>query len=94
MGELLSRATTSAFLIYRFKDLRKTWSEISKVQDTATGLGLLYQLFMYCLPKRISSLKARTLLLAGKSILTDLSTIQLDLYVSKDNGVTWEFLAS
>lgn len=81
------------FPIYRSKDLGKTWSEISKVQDTANSLGLRYQPFLYYLPEQIGSFKAGTLLLAGNSIPTDLSTTQLDLYASKDNGVTWEFLS-
>lgn len=81
------------FPIYRSKDLGKTWSEISKVQDTANHLGLRYQPFLYYLPERIGSFKAGTLLLAGNSIPTDLSTTQLDLYASQDDGVTWEFLS-
>ncbi|EPS34369.1 putative exo-alpha-L-1,5-arabinanase [Penicillium oxalicum 114-2] len=81
------------FPIYRSKDLGKTWSEISKVQDTANGLGLRYQPFLYYLPERVGSFKKGTLLLAGNSIPTDLSTTQLDLYASQDDGASWKFVS-
>ncbi|KAF7719590.1 Exo-alpha-L-1,5-arabinanase [Penicillium ucsense] len=81
------------FPIYRSKDQGKTWSEISKVHDTANGLGLRYQPFLYHLPERVGPFKAGTLLLAGNSIPTDLATTQIDLYASRDDGLTWEFLS-
>lgn len=81
------------FPIYRSKDYGKTWSEISRVEDTANGLGLRYQPALYSLPERIGKYKAGTLLLAGSSIPTDLSTTQIDLYASRDSGLTWEFLS-
>ncbi|OQE23120.1 hypothetical protein PENSTE_c009G00351 [Penicillium steckii] len=81
------------FPIYRSKDYGKTWKEISQVHDTANKLGLRYQPFLYYLPERIGSFKAGTLLLAGSSIPTDLSSTQIDLYASKDNGLTWKFVS-
>lgn len=81
------------FPIYRSKDNGQTWSEISRVEDTANGLGLRYQPFLYYLPEQIGSFKRGTLLLAGNSIPTDLSTTQIDLYASHDSGVTWEFVS-
>ncbi|KAH8427631.1 sialidase family protein [Aspergillus melleus] len=81
------------FPIYRSKDHGQTWKEISRVHDTANGLGLRYQPFLYYLPERVGKYKKGTLLLAGSSIPTDLSSTQIDLYASRDSGKTWEFLS-
>lgn len=81
------------FPIYRSKDYGKTWKEISKVQDTANHFGLRYQPFLYYLPERVGSFKAGTLLLAGSSIPTDLSSTNIDLYASNDEGLTWKFVS-
>ncbi|ORY68517.1 exo-1,5-alpha-L-arabinofuranobiosidase [Pseudomassariella vexata] len=81
------------FPIYQSKDSGSTWSEISRVQDTALGQGLRYQPSLYVLPKQIGEFQPGTLLLAGSSIPTDLSTTQLELYASTDSGVTWEFVS-
>lgn len=81
------------FPIYRSKDHGKTWNEISQVHDTANGLGLRYQPFLYYLPEKVGSFKKGTLLLAGSSIPTDLSSTNIDLYASKDDGLTWKFVS-
>ncbi|KAL4919904.1 hypothetical protein BDW62DRAFT_216529 [Aspergillus aurantiobrunneus] len=81
------------FPIYRSSDFGQTWTEISQVHDTANGLGLRYQPFLYYLPERVGHFHAGTLLLAGSSIPTDLSSTQIDLYVSQDQGHTWKFLS-
>ncbi|KAF9888158.1 hypothetical protein FE257_009153 [Aspergillus nanangensis] len=81
------------FPIYRSKDSGETWKEISRVHDTANGLGLRYQPFLYSLPERVGRYNKGTLLLAGSSIPTDLSSTQIDLYASRDSGVTWEFVS-
>jgi hypothetical protein len=81
------------FPIYRSFDLGKTWSKLSTVQDTANGVGLRYQPFLYYLDERIGSFGPGTLLLAGNSIPTDLSTTQIDLYASHDSGKTWNFVS-
>lgn len=81
------------FPIYRSKDYGKTWKEISKVHDTANGYGLRYQPFLYSLPERVGSFKKGTLLLAGSSIPTDLSSTHIDLYASQDDGVNWKFVS-
>ncbi|KAI1084307.1 glycoside hydrolase family 93 protein [Whalleya microplaca] len=81
------------FPIYRSSDQGNTWTGISNVTDQGYGYGLRYQPFLYVLPEAFAGLKAGTVLLAGSSIPTDLSSTQLDLYASTDSGVTWEFLS-
>ncbi|KKK15462.1 hypothetical protein P175DRAFT_0426288 [Aspergillus ochraceoroseus IBT 24754] len=81
------------FPIYRSTDFGETWSPLSEVHDTANGLGLRYQPFLYSLPERIGRFPAGTLLLAGSSIPTDLSSTQIDLYASHDSGRTWKFVS-
>ncbi|KAJ5899995.1 hypothetical protein N7495_004739 [Penicillium taxi] len=81
------------FPIYRSGDSGSTWTEISQVHDTANALGLRYQPFLYTLPEAVGHWKAGTLLLAGNSIPTDLSSTEIDIYVSEDEGVSWKFLS-
>lgn len=81
------------FPIYRSRDNGYSWTEISRVQDTANGLGLRYQPFLYVLPETIGQFPAGTLLLAGNSIPTDLSSTHIDLYASSDDGETWSFVS-
>ncbi|KAI0485637.1 glycoside hydrolase family 93 protein [Xylaria cf. heliscus] len=81
------------FPIYKSTDAGATWAEISRVQDQGYGYGLRYQPFLYVLPSAFAGYDAGTILLAGSSIPTDLSSTQLDLYASVDGGQTWEFLS-
>lgn len=81
------------FPIFRSSDYGRTWKPISKVQDTANHLGLRYQPFLYYLPEPIGAYPAGTLLLAGNSIPTDLSSTHIDLYASSDSGLTWRFVS-
>ncbi|KAL2147770.1 hypothetical protein VTI28DRAFT_5542 [Corynascus sepedonium] len=81
------------FPIYRSTDGGYSWDEISRVQDTANGLGLRYQPFLYILDEPFAGFPKDTVLLAGSSIPTDLSSTQIDLYASTDGGETWEFVS-
>ncbi|KAI1153255.1 glycoside hydrolase family 93 protein [Nemania diffusa] len=81
------------FPIYRSRDAGATWAEISRVHDQGYGYGLRYQPFLYVLPAPFAGYAAGTVLLAGSSIPTDLSSTQLDLYASTDGGLTWAFLS-
>ncbi|KAI5928088.1 Sialidase [Camillea tinctor] len=81
------------FPIYKSTDQGATWTELSKVKDQGYGYGLRYQPFLYVLPSAIGGFPAGTVLLAGSSIPTDLSSTQLDLYASRDSGATWEFVS-
>ncbi|KAI1821762.1 glycoside hydrolase family 93 protein [Xylaria intraflava] len=82
------------FPIYKSDDDGKSWTLISKVQDTVNGWGLRYQPFLYQLPIAIGSYPAGTLLVAGNSIPKDLSQTKIDVYASADDGVTWSFVSS
>ncbi|KAF2727764.1 BNR/Asp-box repeat protein [Polyplosphaeria fusca] len=81
------------FPIYRSTDGGYSWTQISKVTDQGYGWGLRYQPFLYVLPSSFAGYPAGTVLLSGSSIPTNLSKTQIDIYASKDNGTTWEFLS-
>jgi len=81
------------FPIYQSKDGGYTWSELSRVEDTQQNWGLRYQPFLYILQNELAGYAKGTVLLAGSSIPTDLSQTQIELYASRDAGVTWEFVS-
>ncbi|EAQ88275.1 hypothetical protein CHGG_04894 [Chaetomium globosum CBS 148.51] len=81
------------FPIFRSTDGGYSWKEISRVQDTANGLGLRYQPFLYILDEPFGDFPKDTVLLAGSSIPTDLSSTQIDLYASTNRGRTWTFVS-
>ncbi|KAI2617502.1 glycoside hydrolase family 93 protein [Hypoxylon sp. NC1633] len=81
------------FPIYKSSNKGSTWTKISQVDDKGYGYGLRYQPFLYVLPQDFAGFKKGDVLLAGSSIPTDLSKTQLDIYGSRDSGVTWEFLS-
>ena len=57
------------------------------------GWGLRYQPFLYRLPRSIGGYNEGTILCVGNLIPTNLSNTQIDLYASRDNGYTWEFVS-
>lgn len=81
------------FPIYRSTDHGVSWTHISNVTDQVNGWGLRYQPFLYELPDDFAGFEKGTVLLAGNSIPTDLSQTRIDLYASRDAGVTWEFVS-
>ena len=82
------------FPIFKSTDAGKTWKEISRVKDTVNGWGLRYQPQLYELPAAFGGFPKGTILLAGNSIPADLSKTKIDIYASRDDGVTWEFVSS
>ncbi|WNM35749.1 RICIN domain-containing protein [Streptomyces sp. Li-HN-5-11] len=84
---------TPVFPIYRSTDNGNSWTQISSISDTHNGFGMRYQPFLYELPTQIGNFPAGTILAAGNSIPSDLSTTELDLYASTDHGVTWSFVS-
>ncbi|KAI1381299.1 glycoside hydrolase family 93 protein [Hypoxylon crocopeplum] len=81
------------FPIYKSSDKGSTWTKIAQVEDQGYGYGLRYQPFLYVLPEDFAGYKKGDVLLAGSSIPTNLSSTQLDIYVSTDSGKTWKFLS-
>ena len=82
-----------SFPVYRSEDDGQTWEEIAQIEDQVNGVGLRYQPQLFVLPSAVGNYSAGTILCAGNSIPTDLSTTQIDLYASTDDGYTWEFLS-
>lgn len=77
--------------IYQSFDQGQTWSERSKVYDTQNGWGLRYQPELHELTEQIGEFEPGTLILAANSIPADLNGTRIDIYVSKDEGYTWDF---
>lgn len=81
------------FPIYRSTDLGLTWEHISNCTDQVLGWGLRYQPFLYELQEQIGDYEAGTILLSGSAIPTNLSNTQIEMYASRDQGLTWEFVS-
>lgn len=76
------------FPIYESLDYGQSWTEIARVQDQVYGFGLRYQPFLYELPQAFGDYPAGTVLLSGSAIPTNLSETNIELYASRDQGVT------
>jgi hypothetical protein len=82
------------FPIYESTDGGASWAEIAHVEDTVYGFGLRYQPFLYVLPQDFGDdFPTGTVLLAGSAIPTNLSETNIELYASRDEGYTWEFVS-
>ncbi|KAI1851985.1 hypothetical protein JX265_008209 [Neoarthrinium moseri] len=81
------------FPIYQSLDDGVTWAEISRVEDQVYGFGLRYQPFLYELPQAFGDYEAGTILASGSAIPTDLNQTNIEVYASRDKGVTWEFVS-
>lgn len=81
------------FPIFKSTDYGLTYTEVSRVQDQVDGFGLRYQPDFLQLPGLLGDLPAGTILLAGNAIPTDLSSTHLELYASRDQAHTWEFIS-
>jgi hypothetical protein len=98
LDNLISRFTSRAIMGIAGRKFRgllyvtPVWSWADQ-QDTVNGNGLRYQPELYLLKQSIGGYPAGTILLAGNSIPADLSTTQLDLYASTDNGASWKFVS-
>ncbi|CDK26058.1 unnamed protein product [Kuraishia capsulata CBS 1993] len=83
-----------SFPIFKSTDGGATWTHISNVTDQVNSWGLRYQPFLYLLEEQVGEYAPGTILLAGNSIPTDLNYTKIDVYASKDNGYTWEFVSN
>lgn len=89
--------------VYKSTDGGKTWNHFSEVEDTKNGWGMRFQPFLFELPQTCGDLPAGTLLFAGNSIPMqafaddnppDFIGTELQLYISRDHGKTWEYRSS
>ena len=75
--------------IYRSTDDGKSWSQIAIVKDSLNqNASLSYQPYLFELPENIGGYSAGTVLMAGCTVLSDMTTI-LVVHASTDCGVTW-----
>lgn len=82
------------FPVYESADGGASWAEVSRVEDQVYGFGLRYQPVLYELPRAFGDdFPAGTVLLAGSAIPTNLSETNIELYASRDQGLTWEFVS-
>lgn len=84
---------TVHFPIYKSTDGGLNWKEFSSVEDTQNGWGMRYQPFLYVLPDNFAGFAKGDILCAGSSIPSDLSITQIELYASRDGGLTWNFVS-
>ncbi|KAI7205554.1 hypothetical protein KC316_g179 [Hortaea werneckii] len=78
---------------HRSTDGGATFSPLSRVEDTAHGVGNWYQPFLYSLPEDFGGYAAGTTLISGATTPRNLSEAWITLYASTDQGVTWEYVS-
>jgi hypothetical protein len=81
------------FPIFRSDDDGHTWSRLSNVPSTGDAAGVWLQPFLYELPRAFAGFPKGTVLCAGNA-LGDFSSTRIELYASRDGGVTWQFLST
>jgi len=81
------------FPIYRSDDDGHTWSRLSNVPSTGDAAGVWLQPFLYELPRAFAGFPRGTVLCAGNS-LGDFSSTRIELFASRDGGVSWTFLST
>ncbi len=89
--------------IMRSKDGGKTWERFSEVADTKNGWGIRFQPVLFELPKQCGDLPQGTIVFAGNSVPLqafapdnppDFIGTELQFYISRDHGKTWEYRSS
>ncbi|KAH7321740.1 Sialidase [Rhexocercosporidium sp. MPI-PUGE-AT-0058] len=80
--------------IYKSTNGGLSWTHVTDVKDTKNGWGLTWEPHLYVLPSAIGQYPAGTLLLAVDSVPTDRHAYNIDLYASRDQGVTWNFVSN
>ncbi|MDO4297349.1 MAG: sialidase family protein [Lachnospiraceae bacterium] len=86
--------------IYRSVDGGKTWEHLSDMADTKNGWGIRFQPVLFELPVPCGDLPAGTILFSGNAVPLqafekdnppDFIGTELQLYLSRDHGRTWEY---
>ena len=83
-----------SFPIYRSADNGKSWTLLTRVEDTYLKVGNKYQPVLYELPQKAGDNPAGTILLSGNAIPASNASTELVLYKSTDGAKTWEFVSS
>lgn len=81
------------FPIHRSDDDGRTWHRIGNVPSTGDAAGVWLQPFLYELPRPFAGFPRGTILCAGNA-LGDFTSTKIQLYASRDHGVTWTFLST
>ncbi|KAH6694061.1 Sialidase [Plectosphaerella plurivora] len=81
------------FPIWKSDDGGVSWYSYRNVSDQVHGWGLRYQPHLYMLQNDIGDFPAGTIILSGMAVRPDLGEASLDVYVSTDDGSTWEFVS-
>lgn len=80
------------FPVFASHDGGVTWAWISNVTDRKNGLGMGAQPALLELSEPMGGYEAGTVLCAGNS--WGANATHIDLYASKDKGVSWEFVSN
>lgn len=89
--------------IFKSVDGGKTWEHYSDMADTKNGWGIRFQPVLFELPKQCGDLPAGTIVFSGNSVPLqafapdnppDFIGTELQFYISRDHGKTWEYRSS
>jgi hypothetical protein len=83
----------AGFPIFRSTDDGHTWHHLSNVPSTGDASGVWLQPSLYELPRAFAGLPKGTLLFAGND-LGDFTSTAIELYASRDDGLTWVHLST
>lgn len=89
--------------IMRSTDGGKTWEHLSDMADTKNGWGIRFQPVLFELPKQCGDLPRGTIVFSGNAVPLqacgrenppDFIGTELQFYISRDHGRTWEYRSS
>lgn len=89
--------------IFRSTDGGKTWEHYSDMADTKNGWGIRFQPVLFELPQACGDLPAGTIVFSGNAVPLkafgagnppDFIGTELQFYISRDCGKTWEYRSS
>ena len=83
----------AGFPIFRSTDDGHTWQHLSNVPSNGDVSGFWLQPSMYELPCAFAGLPRGTLLFAGND-LGDFTSTKIELYASRDRGLSWRHLST
>ena len=91
-------ADPTTFLIQQSLDDGHTWAALANVSDGETGpthpWPVMWQPFLFELPRRLGRYPAGTLLLAGNVCPKGIPESHFQLWRSADHGATWQYVST